>query len=121
MSLPVWVLVAIMGALGALARYAVDQGVTGRVGSAFPVGTLAVNGSGSALLGVAIGWGVGGSALVVLGAGAIGSYTTFSTWMFESHRLAEDGQGRLAVANIASSMAVGLVCAGGGWWVGSLA
>ena len=121
MSLSVWVLVAVTGALGALARHIVDQSVTRRAGSALPVGTLAVNGSGSVLLGLAIGSGVGGTTLVVLGAGAIGSYTTFSTWMFESHRLAEEGQGRLAAANVIVSVAVGLVCAGGGWWLGSLA
>jgi CrcB protein len=49
-----------------------------------------------------------GDALLVVGTGALGSYTTFSTWMFETHRLGEDGEGWLAVLNVVVSVAVGL-------------
>ena len=43
------------------------------------------------------GAGVGGDALRLAGTGLIGAYTTFSTWMLESHRLGEDGRPRLGV------------------------
>ncbi|HTA13005.1 MAG TPA: CrcB family protein [Solirubrobacteraceae bacterium] len=38
----------------------------------------------------------------------IGSYTTFSTWMLESHRLAEDGRRWLLGANVTLSLAAGV-------------
>lgn len=120
MSAAAWVLVAATGGLGALARYAVDQRVTARVAGSLPVGTLAVNCSGTLALGLITGAGVGGDVALVVGAGAIGSYTTFSTWMYETHRLAEEGQARAARLNLAVSMVAGLACAGAGWALGSL-
>lgn len=48
--------VALGGALGALARYLVDLWVRSRVGSAFPYGILAINVTGSELLGFVTGW-----------------------------------------------------------------
>src|SRR5438034_11514386 len=81
-----WPLIAATGGAGALARFAVDQHVTRLAGGALPLGTLAVNCSGALLLGLITGAGVSGDAALVAGAGAIGSYTTFSTWMYETHR-----------------------------------
>jgi CrcB protein len=46
--------------------------------------------------------------------GALGSFTTFSTWMFEAQRLAEDGEMRLAAINVVASLAVGVALA----WLG---
>jgi CrcB protein len=93
-----------LGGVGALARFLLDGALSERAGSAFPWGTLAVNASGSFALGL-----LGPTDLV--GTGLIGAYTTFSTWMLETHRLAEEGRVRLAVLNVAGSLAVGLAAA----------
>jgi CrcB protein len=65
-----------LGALGALARYGVAV-------AAPPYGTLIVNLTGAFALGVLAGAGVRGAALLILGTGFLGAYTTFSTWMVE--------------------------------------
>lgn len=103
--------VALVGGLGALARFAVDTAISARTAGQLPLGTLGVNISGSALLGLVTGLGVTGDALLLAGAGVLGSYTTFSTWMLESHRLAEEGALRRAGTNLALSLALGLVAA----------
>jgi CrcB protein len=111
MTALVWAGVALLGGFGALARWALDGLVSAWWGRQFPLGTLAVNLTGAFLLGLLLGAGIRGHALLLAGTAALGSYTTFSTWMFESHRLGEDGERRLAAANIAVSLAAGLVAA----------
>jgi fluoride exporter len=108
------VLVALGGAAGAVARYLVDGFVAERAVGAFPWGTLAVNLSGSALVGLlfalAIERGVlPASARGPLMIGFLGAYTTFSTLMLESWRLWEDGAVGLALANALGSVGLGLV------------
>jgi fluoride exporter len=46
--------------------------------------------------------------LLLTGSAAIGSYTTFSTWMLETHRLGENGQLLLGALNVLISVLVGL-------------
>ncbi len=71
-----WVAMTVLGSLGAYARY--------RVGLALrPRGTLVVNLTGAFAAGVLAGAGVGATALLILGTGFLGAYTTFSTWMVE--------------------------------------
>jgi fluoride exporter len=108
-SLAGWVGIAVLGGVGALARFALDVAVAKRAGSAFPWGTLAVNVSGAFLLGFVVGVALTGEALVLVATGLLGSYTTFSTWMLESQRLAEDGEGRAALLNLLVSVAAGLI------------
>jgi CrcB protein len=84
------------------------------------LGTLVVNVSGAAALGVLIGVGLQGDALLVAGTGALGGYTTFSTWMLESHRLGEDGERSLSALNIALSLATGIAAVAGGHAIGDL-
>jgi CrcB protein len=103
-----WIGVGLVGGLGALARFWLDGAVSRRVGGVFPAGTLAVNLSGSVALGVLVGAGVGGDALLVAGTGFLGAYTTFSTWMLESERLGEDGRWRALALNLGLSLALGL-------------
>jgi CrcB protein len=104
MSLAVWLGLGALGGVGAIARFLLDGAVSGRLGGAFPWGTLAVNVSGAFVLGL-----IGPSAL--FGTGLLGAYTTFSTWMLETHRLAEEGRLRLAIINIVGSLALGLPAA----------
>jgi fluoride exporter len=105
--------VALLGGLGALARFLLDGAVSL---SRFPFGTLAVNLTGAFLLGVLVGATANDDALRLAGTGFLGAYTTFSTWLFESHRLAEDGGGRLGLLNIGGSLVLGVLCA----WLGRL-
>jgi len=118
MSVSAWLLVAAMGAVGSLLRFRLDALVQTRAGSAFPVGTLAVNVLGSFCLGLLTGLAVTGDELLVLGTGLLGSFTTFSTWMLEAERLAEEGESRLALANVVLPLAAGLTAALAGWLVG---
>ena len=111
--------IALASAVGALARFAVHEWFRLRHTAPFPYGTLAVNLSGSLALGWLFGRGVGGDTAFVLGTGALGSYTTFSTWMFESERLAAAGASRIAVANVVVSLVAGLAAVACGWELGA--
>ncbi len=115
-----WAGMALLGGLGAVLRFELDGVVQERVDSELPLGTLVVNGLGAFLLGLLTGLGVSADGLLLLGVAGLGSFTTFSTWMLESERLAEDGAGRLAVVNVVGSVAVGLAAAGAGWAIGAL-
>ena len=104
-----WAGVALLGGVGALLRFTLDGFVAERAaGSEFPWGTFAVNISGSFVLGVLAGASLHGDALRLAGTATLGSYTTFSTWMLEAHRLGEDGSLALAVLNIVLSLVVGV-------------
>lgn len=108
MSTPGWVAVAILGSLGSIARFLLDGAISARSPSSFPFGTLVVNASGALALGLLTGLALSGEALLLAGSATIGSYTTFSTWMLETHRLGEDGQFLPGVLNILISIVVGL-------------
>jgi fluoride exporter len=103
-----WVGVALLGGLGALARFGLTLLVADRLHPHFPLGTLAVNLSGAFLLGFLAGTSLGSEGRLVLGAGAIGAYTTFSTWMLETQRVGAMGRQRLAAANLLFSIVLGL-------------
>jgi CrcB protein len=103
--------VGLLGGVGALLRFGLDGFVSERVGSEFPAGTFAVNISGAFVLGVIAGAGLQGDALLLAGTATLGSYTTFSTWMLETHRLGEDGSFALAALNIVLSLVVGVSAA----------
>jgi fluoride exporter len=115
-----WVALAALGGTGAVLRYAIDAWLESRNQTAFPVGTFAINIIGSFVLGVLTRAHVTDEVLFVAGTGLIGSFTTFSTWMFETQRLAEAGKRGLAGANVAATLAAGLVAAGAGWAVAAL-
>ena len=119
MSAGVWIGVALLGGVGACARFLLDSLIAARAGRDFPVGTLTINASGSLLLGLLTGLTVQGNLLVLVGTATLGSYTTFSTWMLETHRLAEDGEGPSAIANVVLSLAVGVGAAALGRVIGA--
>ena len=75
----------------AVARFGLDALVSDRPAQPFPLGILAVNLFGTLVLGVVAGAALGGEALVIVAGGGTGSFTTFSTWMLDSERLAESG------------------------------
>ncbi len=117
MSIAVWLAVMVMGGLGAVSRFVIDRAVARRTARPFPFGTLAVNLSGAVLLGFMGGLTLDPHVALLADTAFIGAYTTFSTWMFETHRLAEEGQFGPAAANIAVSVALGLTAAWLGLWI----
>jgi fluoride exporter len=109
MSTWVWVGVALLSGVAALARFLLIALVSAHAdGSRFPLGTFAVNITGALLLGLVTGLAVEGDALVLIGTATLGSYTTFSTWMLETERLTEDGQLAVATFNILLSLSIGV-------------
>jgi fluoride exporter len=105
-------LVAIGAAVGAPLRYLTDLFIQARHDTIFPWGTLTVNIVGSLIFGVLMGLATTGRLdpviLSVLGPGFCGGLTTYSTFGYETLRLAEDGSRFLAGVNIAVSLLAGL-------------
>lgn len=103
-------LVMLGAAIGAPLRYLVDRFVQHRRDSMFPWGTLTVNVVGSALLGVLAGAGsaLPGELAALLGTGLCGAFTTYSTFGYETVRLARRRARFLALANVVASIGAGL-------------
>ena len=113
-------MVLLGAAVGAPLRYVTDLLVQSRHESVLPWGTLAVNVGGSLVLGVAAAalpdheW-----ALALVGTGFCGALTTFSTFGFETVRLAQDGWVRASVVNVVLSVGLSLAACALGWWAAS--
>lgn len=108
-----YILIAVGGACGAAARFALDSWVSARASGDFPWGTLLVNVSGTFMLGLLFSLAVERGVLsaeirLPLLVGFLGSYTTFSTWMLETLRLVEEGAWLAAVVNAAGSVMLGM-------------
>jgi CrcB protein len=101
-------LVALGAALGAPLRYLTDRAVQARHDSVFPWGTLAVNVVGSLLLGFLVGLPANATVIVLAGTGFCGALTTYSTFSYETLRLAQTGARFYALANIIASLVAGL-------------
>ena len=110
--------IGVVGGLGAIGRFVLDGRVAARAGREFPYGTLAVNILGAFILGLLVGASLSENAFRLLGTGLIGAFTTFSTWMFESQRLGEDGELALGVLNFVVSLILGVAAAWAGRQVG---
>jgi CrcB protein len=119
MTIGTWALVGLLGGVGSVARFIVDGFVGEKAAGEFPWGTFVVNLMGALLLGLLVGAAVSGDALVLAGTATLGSYTTLSTWMFETHRLAQNGQLRIAAANLIATLLVGFVAAAAGHALGA--
>jgi CrcB protein len=108
-----WVGFVAAAAVGAPLRYLVDGYIGDRVEGIFPWGTFVINASGSLLFGVLSGLALyhafPQTSKVILGTGFCGSYTTFSTFSFETVRLVEEGALRQAFRNAFGTL---VVCAG---------
>jgi CrcB protein len=115
-------LVALGGALGAMARYAVAS-VFRRV-TDFPLGTLIINISGCAIIGFFLAavngrWsGINAGWTYLVPIGFVGAYTTFSTYEYEMARLAEIGALSRLAAYFFLSNAIGFAAVVGGIWFG---
>ena len=109
-----YLLIGLGGFLGANARYLVSGWIAHRWGVVFPWGTFVANISGSFLLGMLMGIlqhhpTVSPNYRLFFAVGFLGAYTTFSTFSYETVRLAQDQGTRLAVLNIVGSASLGLI------------
>ncbi|MFD5724525.1 fluoride efflux transporter CrcB [Streptomyces sp. NPDC058368] len=107
-----WLLVIAGAAVGAPARYLTDRAVQSRHDTVFPWGTFTVNMAGCLILGTLTGAVAAGAASshlqLLLGTGLCGALTTYSTFSYETLRLAEDGARFYAAANVVVSVVMGL-------------
>lgn len=108
--------VGLGGGLGAVTRYLLGLWVAGRVGSTFPYHTLLINVSGSLAIGILLvllterlatdpAW------RLFLVIGALGGYTTFSSFTYEALALVESGDLVAAALYVFGSNALGLLAA----------
>lgn len=108
-------LLAAAGAVGTLARYGLALGLTRLLGDRFPWGTLAVNLVGCTLFGVVLALlrdraRIGPETAGVLLVGFMGAFTTFSSFVADTHALWATERPLLAVANVALQNVAGLIC-----------
>ena len=116
--------VALGSALGAPARYLLDRIIQSRREGVFPWGTWAINISGCFALGLLVGLVQGhvvdARLMTTAATGFLGSYTTFSTFTWETMRLVEDGAFVEALLNITVSAVLGVAAAAGGLLLGAV-
>ena len=114
-----WLLVFLGGGIGSMLRYGLAGAVQARV-DGFPWGTLAVNAAGCLVIGLL--WGAaevrgvpaGSQLRLLLFAGLLGGFTTFSSFGLETLLLVETGQWPQALAYAGSSLVGGVVLVGVG-------
>jgi len=115
-SVATWLAFLAGGAVGAPSRYLLDTYLQRRADGAYPWGTFVINATGSLALGVLTGLalehGLNPTAKLVLGTGFCGAFTTFSTFTFETVRLAEAGATNKAFRNVATNVVVATLLAG---------
>jgi CrcB protein len=116
--------VAVAGGAGAVLRALVIHHVGLRRADPLPVGTMAVNASGSLVLGILTGLslyhGLGSHLLAVVGVGLCGGYTTWSTASWETVHLLRTGQHRSAAIYTFGGLAVCLGAAAAGLGLAAL-
>ena len=119
MSAAGWVAVGLLGGTAAAARFLIDAAFAARIDHPFPLGILAINLTGTLALGLVAGFALEGEALIIVAGGGIGSFTTFSTWMLDSHRLADAGHTHLVWLNLGLSLVAGFAAIAAGHWLGA--
>jgi CrcB protein len=102
------------GFLGAIARYAVGLWIGQRWGRSFPLGTFAVNVSGSFIIGLVMTLFterimVSPHLRLLVAVGFLGAFTTFSTFELETGNLLRDSEWMLAAMNVVFSVLAGFV------------
>jgi CrcB protein len=119
MNVLIWAGVVMIGGAGSVLRFLVDGLVSSAAGRDFPFGTMVINISGAVVLGLLAGLALSDTQALLAGTAAVGSYTTFSTWMLETQRLAEERQHRKAILNVVVSLSLGIAAAALGRLIGT--
>ena len=114
-----FLLIALFGAIGTLARYGLQGVVQIKMGSTFPYGTLVINLTGCFFLGL-----IGQATLnrmivspelrVAIAVGFFGGYTTFSSFGWETAKMFEAGEWLRAGTYVAASVVLGLLLSAAG-------
>lgn len=116
-----WIAVAVAGGAGAVARFLVDLAVSRAVPSPFPIGTVAVNVSGSFAAGVVVGLAITGhlgvEVEIVIAGGFLGAYTTFSTAMVQAASELLEGRHGEALLNLTATLVLAFAAAAAGLWL----
>lgn len=118
----IWFAVALGGACGSLARYALSAALRSAV-HGFPWGTLAVNTIGSFAMGAITAWALTrpgalpDTVRLGLTTGLLGGFTTYSAFSIETLLLWRDGQGLLALANVGVNLGFSLAACALGFWL----
>lgn len=113
-SIVAYLWIALGAVVGASARYFLSGFIAKALPSSFPYGTLIINITGSLLLGLFLAW-TSERVLIdprwrlLIAIGFCGSYTTFSSYAFETFALVEQGQWLLMGLNIIASNLLCLV------------
>jgi fluoride exporter len=118
MSVLLWAGVVVIGGSGPVVRFFADALVSSAAGTGFPFGTMIISIAGAVILGPRTGLALNDGTALLAGTAAAGSYTTFSTWMLETERLAEERQRRRAALNIPFSLVLGVAAAAPGRLIG---
>jgi len=113
---------SLAGGVGAALRLLIDGLLRARVRTTLPVGTFAINLTGSLLLGLITGLTLNSllpeELHLILGGGLMGGFTTFSTASFETVRLAQDRRYLAALSNGLGMLIAAAAAAGLGLWIG---
>ena len=105
-------LIALLGAIGTLARYGLQGLVQVRTGGTFPYGTLLINLTGCFLLGLIGQFTMNRLVIspdwrIAIAVGFFGGYTTFSSFGWETAKMLEDGEWLRAATYVGASVIVG--------------
>lgn len=118
-----WLLVALGGAVGATARYAVALLTLRRFDPSFPFGTLTVNVVGGLAMGVLVGWLAGRAGdsaerwRLLLGVGVLGGFTTFSAFSLETALMLERRAWTEAFGYALASVVLSIAALFAGLWL----
>ena len=109
-----YLLIAVGGALGSIARYWVGSTVGMRMGFRFPYGTLVVNLTACLVIGFTVTWlgehvEISPAWRYFIPVGFIGAYSTFSTFEWETLQTLRSGAFSLALVYAGGSLILGLV------------
>jgi len=118
-----YLLVLAGGGTGALARYVAASAIMTRFGGKFPLGTLAINVTGSFLIGFLMTllterFQLDPQWRLLLVVGFLGGYTTFSSFEWETYSAVREGGFWIGLANIVGSVTLGYAAV---WLGGALA
>jgi CrcB protein len=109
-----WVMVAVGGAAGSLARYGVAFSISRWVGNPVPIATALVNVVGCAVAGILLGLTASQRLLLtaeqpsLLLSAVLGGLTTMSGFGIDTQVLVQEGRGATAVINVVAQVIVGL-------------